>query len=183
MDLYKERIVGALVLVALAVIVLPWLLDDENNNNEFRSRIPPQPEQPEQHVVELSGSRPMDELKNNETVIAIAAAEDNETSQSHKQSTVVTSEAVTLPAAFNERGFVIQLGSFSNIDNAQKLVARLQAAGHKAYLRQERRDGAVMARVLEGPHLEKADAEARLLKLRAIAGNSGIVVAFDPLKH
>jgi cell division septation protein DedD len=36
---------------------------------------------------------------------------------------------------------------------------------------------------LEGPHLSRADAEALLPKLRAIAGNTGIVVAFDPLKH
>lgn len=187
MELHKERIVGALVLLALAVILLPWLLDDEKGNNEFRSRIPPQPEQPTQKVVELSGSRPLDELKNNETVIAIAATESKEMVSTNSSSSAETAGAsaplVNLPSSLNERGFVVQLGSFSNLDNAQKLVARLQAAGYKAYLRQERRDGGVMARVLEGPHLEKAEADALLPKLRAIAGNTGIVVAFDPLKH
>ncbi len=181
MEVYKERIIGALVLLALAVIILPWLLDDEKQRNEFRSRIPPQPEAPTQQVVELSGTRPLEEMSDRDTAIAIAATASSPSSTGTPQTPDHVTES--LPATLNERGFVIQLGSFSNLDNAQKLVARLQAAGYKAYLRREKRDGVEIARVLEGPHLEKAQAEAALPKLRTLAGNNGIVVAFDPLKH
>ncbi len=183
MEAYKERIVGALVLVALAVIVLPWILDDDKGNSEFRSRIPPQPEAPVQNVVDISAARPLDELKNEETVIALSANVPESSDATPATSAANRVTAPALPTTLNDRGFVVQLGSFSNLDNAQKLVARLQAAGHKAYLREEKREGAVMARVLEGPHLNRADAEALLPQLRAIAGNTGIVVAFDPLKH
>jgi DedD protein len=173
MDVYKERIVGALVLVALAVIVLPWLLDNDKGNGEFRSRIPPQPEAPQERQLEISDTRPLDELKNEETVIALTP---NTTSETPAANPV-------LPVSFAERGFVIQLGSFSNLDNARKLVGRLQGAGHKAYMREEKREGQVIARVLEGPHLNRSEAEALLPKLRSLSGNTGMVVAFDPVKH
>ena len=42
----KERIIGALVLVAIAILVLPWLLDEEKSGSEFVSKIPPPPDAP-----------------------------------------------------------------------------------------------------------------------------------------
>lgn len=66
----KERLVGALVIVAIAVVVLPWIFDDEKSQAEFQSHIPDAPPLPPSRVVELAQPRPLDEQTYDDTVIA-----------------------------------------------------------------------------------------------------------------
>jgi DedD protein len=61
--------------------------------------------------------------------------------------------------------FVVQLGMFSSIENAQALLERLKAQGVPAYLE---------TRVVVGPFRDRAEADAAQRKLQA-AGVSGVI--------
>jgi Uncharacterized protein conserved in bacteria len=72
--------------------------------------------------------------------------------------------------------WVVQVGSFSRLENARKLVARLRKAGLQV-LDPERIElrGKVLYRVQVGPVLERKRAEAMLPKVNKAAGTQGRV--------
>ncbi len=59
----KERLVGALVIVALAVLVLPVVFDDDKGESALDSRIPDTPAGEPVRVITLSSPRPLDEIQ------------------------------------------------------------------------------------------------------------------------
>lgn len=59
----KERLVGALVIVALAVLVLPVVFDDDKGESALDSRIPDAPAGEPVRVITLSSPRPLDEIQ------------------------------------------------------------------------------------------------------------------------
>ncbi len=80
---------------------------------------------------------------------------------------------------FKETAYVIQIGSFSNKDNASKLVTDLRKNDYRAYQRVSKD----FARVFVGPYPDKEIAESRSQTLAGIVGNSVKVIEFDPIKH
>jgi DedD protein len=62
-------------------------------------------------------------------------------------------------------GYVVQLGMFTNVENAQGLLERLKSQGVPAYLE---------TRVVVGPFRDKAEADAAQRKLQA-GGISGVI--------
>jgi cell division septation protein DedD len=62
-------------------------------------------------------------------------------------------------------GFVVQLGLFSTVENAQALRARLESQGIPVFLE---------TRVVVGPFRDRAEADAALAKLKAL-GVAGVV--------
>jgi DedD protein len=75
--------------------------------------------------------------------------------------------------------WVVQVGSFSRLENARKLVARLRKAGLQV-LDPERIElrGKVLYRVQVGPVLERKRAEAMLPKVNKAAGTQGRVRSY-----
>jgi|TARA_R100000322_G_C5444628_1_gene191438 DedD protein len=79
-------------------------------------------------------------------------------------------------------GFTVQVASFSDVANAQALVARLREAGYSAYHREVRQDGNTWQRVFVGPEIKRERAEAlrqRLADDKAFA-LEGLVRSFVP---
>ncbi|MFY9329264.1 MAG: SPOR domain-containing protein [Georgfuchsia sp.] len=70
--------------------------------------------------------------------------------------------------AQRERHFVLQMGVFNNVDNAQELLARLQKIGVPAQIE---------ARVQVGPFRTKAEADVARTKLNAMGLNAGLLMA------
>ena len=62
--------------------------------------------------------------------------------------------------------WAVQLGSFGNADNAERLAADLRKEGHAAFLSQVSTPAGQRHRVRIGPQKDKASAEAVALKLR-----------------
>jgi cell division protein FtsN len=62
-------------------------------------------------------------------------------------------------------GFVVQLGLFNTVENAQALRARLEAQGIPVFLE---------TRVVVGPFRDRAEADAAQAKLKAL-GVAGVV--------
>lgn len=197
----KERLIGALVVVAVAVLVLPWVLDDDKGESDFSSKIPPAPPAPAARAVDLSQPRPLDEAAFDDSIIA---ADTTVTQSATLQTSVPASEPAvaetTTPAATATveadrtasptrqpapvaAGFVIQLGSFGNRDNAERLVQTLRAQKFAAYSKVDKRADPAVYRVLVGPMTKREQADAQLARVRTLSGQNAIVVAYDPLKH
>lgn len=213
----KERIVGATVIVALGIIVIPWLLDG-----------PAQAPRPVERTLELpSGeapgrvySIPLDPAAGPPVQVGNEAREEAEASSPEPSGAVrrPAGEPVLSPPIEPERDappeqpsqppprpatqavqpseekparqapepadaggdWAVQVGSFSQADNARALRAQLAAAGFDAFVSRVATDAGTMHRVRVGPAATRADAEKLLARLRA-AGHPGarVVQAAD----
>jgi DedD protein len=72
--------------------------------------------------------------------------------------------------------FAVQLGSFSNKQNAEKLAADLRKQGFAAFLSQLNTGSGELHRVRIGPQKDRQAAEAMAARLKA-AGHKGQVVS------
>ena len=215
----KERIIGAIVLVAVVVLVVPVFLDGPPASGEIRSErvpLPGQDEQKTQTVVldrnrtepvpaqapppaaessATSGaahapvsSAPGDAAERDSTPPVTVAKVENPANGAASQDTEVavavqptpspsTAKApVSVRPANSSTGmFAVQLGSFSNKANAEKLAADLRKQGFAAFLSQLATDTGQLQRVRVGPQKDREAAEAMAAKL-AKAGHKGQVV-------
>ena len=78
------------------------------------------------------------------------------------------------PAASNV-GFAVQLGAFSNAEEATRLRDRARAAGFSAFVESVRTDKGTLSRVRVGPVADRADADRLRAQVAAKLGVSGIV--------
>lgn len=96
------------------------------------------------------------------------------------ETTVKASESVVeTELAFSDTAWLIQIGSFSNKDNATRLVGQLRDEGYRAY----QRVGDSFARVYVGPYPVKGEAESRTSALEKMVGAKVKVIEFDPKQH
>jgi DedD protein len=63
-------------------------------------------------------------------------------------------------AAVDPQGWVVQLGSFASRDNAERFATSLRAKGYTAFVAEFRGSGRVLYRVRVGPEQDRARAEA-----------------------
>ncbi len=195
----KRRVVGTIVLLALALIILPQLFDGEGSYQpQVQSRIPerpiitllPEPQQVRPAMVGDSQSPSISaEAQDESTESSLSteaslstqasmptgravsgnASEPAEVSSEASATTVSTETASrpTLNASGLPEGWVVQLGTFGDIDNASKLLADLLTKGYKAYERRSVRDAREMSTILVGPVIDRAEADRLLAELAA----------------
>ncbi|PXF62660.1 SPOR domain-containing protein [Kangiella spongicola] len=96
-----------------------------------------------------------------------------------KTKTVKPEKEEVKKPAFEETAWVIQIGSFSNKENATSLVSDLRNKGYRAY----QRDAGKYSRVYVGPYPDKSAAESRVEALQGIVGSAVKVLQFDPQGH
>lgn len=191
----KRRVVGTIVLLALALIILPQLFDGEGSYQpQVQSRIPerpiitllPEPQQVRPAMVGDSQSPSVTAEAQDESTepshsteasmptgraVSDNASEPAEVSseaRSEASATTVSTETAsrpTLNASGLPEGWVVQLGTFGDIDNASKLLADLLAKGYKAYERRSVRDAREMSTILVGPVIDRAEADRLLAEL------------------
>ncbi len=151
----KQRIVGAIVLVLLAVIFLPMLFEDALQHDRiFETKAPPFPKR--EFEARL---RQMQEA-------TLAAGK-------RAMAQVSPEPSVPIPSAW-----VVQVGSFSLAGNAKQMVKQLRQAGFPAFI--DDAQGASkknLFRVLIGPALKKGKAKQWKEELQDKLGLSGFVIA------
>jgi DedD protein len=93
-----------------------------------------------------------------------------------------TTEAGTPPATVSATTtesatgmWAVQLGSFSNQANAERLAADLRKQGYAAFLSQLKTSGGSLQRVRVGPQKDRDSAEAVAAKLKAAGHTSQVV--------
>ncbi len=197
----KERIIGAIVLVAVAVLVVPVFLDGPPGDAEMISERVPLPGQSEQKVqtVVLDRDReepvparqapePEPEVDAEEPApdapVQLARADTTDAAPA-EPAPEVTPTVVAEPrprttppalvASSSTGMWAVQLGSFGNQQNAERLAADLRKQGFAAFLSQLSTDSGQLHRVRIGPQKDRESAEAMAARL-AKAGHKGRVV-------
>lgn len=186
----KKRLVGATVLVSLVVIFVPMLLDDEpmvesgitetnippKPAQDFSSRvipaedeelsIPPLSQRPE--IVPLTP--PPAPAPTPETPEPTAPVEQTAVpTVAENEAPPVQAPPVEKPQPVQPReglaAWVIQVGSFSNRENAEKLVETIRNMKYAAFMEQAAVDGKTLFRVMVGPEVDRKLADQMLVKL------------------
>ncbi|OOG22446.1 sporulation protein [Thioalkalivibrio denitrificans] len=181
----KQRLVGAAVLLALAVIFLPMLLDGGGRDAtvSLREAIPPEPEfarpdaapplpldaPPGPPAGETRAPTPGEARSLPEPVPPRLARPDP---PPERTPTEAPATPVTDPG-----GFAVQVGSFGEEANARAERDRLRELGYTAFVEPTRADGRALYRVKIGPVAERAEAERLRERLREQLDLTGIVVA------
>lgn len=191
----KQRMVGALVLLALAAVFLPMLFNRADQPRAVRVEAPPMPaapaplqiETPEPDVPEPALAK----APASATAVEAAAVAVPEPVAPPPPAAVpaappavappVRSEPVAAPASRLDGdglplSWSVQLVSLSNAARAQELQQRLRQQGHNAYIRSV--DG--MQRVFVGPLLDKSEAQRLAQEIGRQQRLSPIVVRFQP---
>ncbi len=168
---FKQRLIGAAVLIALAVLFLPVILDGKKAQYFEEALIPSLPE--DNQFAELGAS------------LEASSASRQLQSQSIEEQSANISPQTTPELSGNETWFIVQVASFADESNAKKLVARLKSQHLKAFKGHEKviRNGQKLSRVLVGPMLLKGEAEAVLKQLKDNKDLKPSIVEYDLAKH
>lgn len=179
----KQRLVGAVVLVALAVIFIPMLLQGpvEREATSIPIEIPPRPQ--------VSAQRPGPLLlpRAEPAAESIVQAEPVPAAGPASAAQPTPPEAAP-PTPFREQpapasrtpselaAWAVQVGSFGAESNALRLRDSLRAKGYNAYTERVRSEGQTFYRVRVGPVLERAEAERLQQTLAGKESLQGLVV-------
>jgi len=175
----KHRIVGAVILVALAVIFLPMILNKtpvppavapiaeipSPDNKIVTAPVPP----PEPAPFAATPVAPAQEPS------APAAAEVPPPAPVKTPDKPVAKDK---PAAKLDKGWVVQVGAFASNDNATQLRDKLRKQGYSAEIDKLGSDTKPMLRVRVGPYRDQAAAKAAQTRLQNEAGIKGVVLAY-----
>ncbi|NOR67072.1 MAG: hypothetical protein GQ528_06930 [Woeseiaceae bacterium] len=187
----KERIIGAVVLVVFAVMVVPVFLDGPSTKTEIITESVSLPGQNGQTrktqtiVLERDRTEPVPVSANTsgaDDKPAVTHVEkdlpvaDKSPATGPVKSQPKAAENTKLVQAISPTGmWAVQLGSFSNQANADRLAADLRKQGFAAFLSQLQTESGSLHRVRIGPQKNREGAEAIAAKLNS-AGHKGQVV-------
>ena len=206
---FKQRLVGALVLIALAVIIIPLIIDFRKDYDHVikSTNIPPKPDDFRIEVVPLTppeDANSLPTLKDSEDIVSesspagqeipsTAAAEPSLSAKPREpvvqaeatpgavktdtSKTVAVAKPANETVRVDDRGWIVQLGSFSSKENAEDLRNQLQKKGYKAFVDEVAVGGKQIQRVRIGPMEKKPQAEAIRDKLAAEMKLDVIVVS------
>lgn len=181
----KKRLVGAGVLASLAVVFVPMLIDPEPMvpREITETNIPARPSPglgsqvrpmgPVTQPLKPPGARsdsglgsgfsgvyepPTDEYTLLDIPPETALVEDPAPTEAYRPppAPIPGAAADALPPP---QGWVLQVGSFSNADNARRLVGELQGRGYAGFMEEADVRGQVLYRVLVGPEARRESAD------------------------
>ncbi|GGC72210.1 SPOR domain-containing protein [Marinobacter halophilus] len=182
----KQRIIGALVLVSLAVIFVPMIFDEPHSERESRPvtipEEPPFPEvdvpaEPASDVPDYGIAAEPEPAVSSEPAPGFRLIEGADRDVSPEPDVQQAEPRISEPQPVQkaepepveetaeytrslEGAWVVQLGSFGNADNARRLRDNARDMGFGAHLQQVERGDTTLTRVFSGPFANKSDAEA-----------------------
>jgi len=202
----KERLVGAAVIVILAVIFIPMLLDDTEDQEIVitETNIPPKPENMplppsvderiipadsnfSSRIIPVQEEPAVEEVEEpvvQKTEEAVPPAEKKETTSPKPAQTAGQKSAAAAgkndePATnVGVSAWVVQLGSFSSEKNAQELNQKLKQAGFRSFVEPLKQNNTTSYRVRVGPELRRSDAQIIKEKLKSTMQIEGIIVHY-----
>jgi cell division septation protein DedD len=204
----KQRLIGAAVLAALAIIFLPMLLKGPEVKEPDAAQVPlsmpaapgqqfetrelpldaPESATPAGGVLGVPAAAPP---SNNapaaapESSIAPPAASPTAATPTPAVAAPAQVPAATKPPAMPEPAtvaagnYAVNIGSFSKIDNANALVAKLRAAKLPVIADHVMLGQVDALRVRVGPYADRTAAEAGRLRADEIAGGTSKVIVLD----
>jgi len=190
----KERLVGAAVLVAVAVIFIPIIFTDSPETEVILgSNIPEKPETnfssriiPVIESDDKSSSTPIDSeniesgksQQNDAPIIEQKVVAEKVISTKENNAEKILTTEVEGSTTVGLSAWIVQLGSFTEEDNAQSLNEKLRTAGYPSFVEPLKRDGKISYRVRVGPEIKRSEADMLLKKLKEKMQLDGIVVSY-----
>lgn len=159
----KQRLVGAAVLVALAVIFLPLLVKGpapDSGVSDVSLRVPAQPKAPDGVV---SQDLPL---------VTPGAAPAGNISGMPEAAAAATQAASAAPLTAVAAGdFAVSFGSYASVGDADKVIAALAGAGLPGYREAVTLGDRSAQRVRIGPFADRASAESARLRAGQVHSN------------
>ena len=167
----KERLVGAAVLVALGVWLIPWVLDgpaqssrEESETLQLPAPVDTTPLRSQTITLDNDREPPTPSVGRSEPDPEPAAA-------TVRQESVRDASAVppksSAPADGLQGGWSVQVGSYAEEENAQRQAERVSSYGFDARVSSYISSGRLMQRVRIGPQASRERAEAVASSLSA----------------
>lgn len=196
----QNRLVGTVIIVAIAVIFLPDLLSGKKSSNkELFVELPPRPavktvqrpatfstqavKEAATRDIEIVNETALDEpAVKNQTQTAQttennvpASTKQAAPANSLEQGTVVKNDQQRLLAG---AGWVVQLGTFRHQKNVKELLAKLEKGGYRAFSRPVETSSGTLTKVFVGPDLQKKRLDEALVHLKDLTNLQGRVTPF-----
>ncbi|MDP5040492.1 MAG: SPOR domain-containing protein [Paraglaciecola sp.] len=197
----QNRLVGTVILVAIAVIFLPDLLDGKKESKQdLFVELPTKPsikkvlapESFDTQKVQLSASRQIEIINESavdEPEVSSSPVEiQQQVSPKEAENTGLSDEPSSLaketvvdneqPKSLASAGWVVQLGSFRHQKNVRELLTKLEQSGYRAFSRPVQTSSGLLTKVFVGPELQKDKLEKVLPHLKEITALQGRVTPF-----
>lgn len=169
----KQRIVGAFVLIALAIIIVPLVFDfSAERVVDTTSKIPSMPE-----IEAVVVSEP---IKPDNIIPAKTEDEVFSLETEVQPSEQAVDEAPALSPEGLPAGWVLQVGSFRDKSAAENLVARLIGDGYRAFIREKKSEKGTHRRVYVGPKLLKSKLLQEKKAIDKTYGVDSLLIRFEP---
>lgn len=201
---FQNRLVGTIIVAAVAIIVLPDLLDGNKKTyqDEFE-QIPPPPKVdfvkttrsfPQERVAKITEQPLSDETALDDPVVnapsKIKADGNTQVSASNEKKTAKEQVKKSLPVAkpnlpeksVLKQSWVVQLGSFRHKKNVAQLLLKLKDKGYTAFTKPIKTKNGTLIKVFVGPELIKSSLEKKIPALKKLTGVQGKVARFYPVK-
>lgn len=146
------------------------------NKKEMENK--PVMQESEVHTTETIATEPQMTVKRDESGLTIKTPAQVEAERAASKLPSSTSYTTTPKPAANvahSGSWIIQVGVFSNAENAQALAAKLRSAGYGA---SAQRSGQ-LTRVMVGPDVSKDKLQAMLSNINRVGGTSARVIAYS----
>lgn len=187
---FQNRLVGTLVVVALAVTFLPDLLDGKKEYTQ--ETFPVIPKHPAFEVVDVSEDKfpPIqtepkpkiphaDEVLPQNVVAVTAGKRQPKNIKTVKEKPVKNELKKSLE---HRPAWTLQVGTFKSAKNAHKLLQSLRTQGMKAYSVPSRIQDGELTKIFVGPHVKREELESLQVKVNKITKSKSVLLKFDPLR-
>jgi DedD protein len=205
---FQNRLVGTIIVAAVAIIVLPDLLD--GNKKTYQDEFDKIPPPPKVEFVKTTRNFPQDKMVNvteeilsNETALddefstadkdaksKVEAVEvetkpivDSKTQNEIKKQPVIITPANILPEkSVIKQAWVVQLGSFRHKKNVAQLLLKLKDNGYTAFTKPIKTKSGTLIKVFIGPELVQNSLKKKIPALKKLTGVQGKIARFYPTK-
>lgn len=188
---FQNRLVGTMVVVALSVTFLPDLLDGKKEQRrEVFPMIPPHPafesvavSEDAFNTIETEPKQVLeaDDILPQEVVPVTAGQKTKVVKVKSKQKKVKKEELQKFKKLDHHSSWTLQVGTFKNGNNAEKLIAKLRLNGFKAYSVPSKIIDGRLTKIFVGPSVKRNELEALQEKVKKITQSKSVVLKFDPL--
>jgi DedD protein len=158
----QQRLIGAILLVALGVIFIPVFLDGSGfkSRNTHSIEVPPEPAFPPLSEIELKQVEPVHSRQKPAPSAAVPQSKPN------------NGRAVKE----KKNAFALQVSTVTIKDNAYDLRDKLRKEGYVAYVETRTKNGKTSYRVRIGPELDKSKLEKMKATIKKEQGLDGFIV-------
>jgi DedD protein len=207
---FQNRLVGTIIVAAVAIIVLPDLLD--GNKKTYQDEFEQIPPPPKVEFVKTTRNFPQDKIVNvTEEILSNDVALDDELSVADKDAKskaeaqaveletkrindsktkkdiekkpIIIAPANILPEkSVLKQAWVVQLGSFRHKKNVAQLLLKLKDNGYTAFTKPIKTKNGTLIKVFIGPELVQNSLKKKIPALKKLTGVQGKIARFYPTK-